>query len=274
MSSWQDAIAACHRAGEGFAVVTLLQTKGSTPRNEGTKMVVTTDDSMDTVGGGGLEHLVMRRARELLNQGVPAQSVEHFPLAGKANQCCGGSVSVLIEAFPAPTLRVAIFGAGHVGKAVVKILADCDVRIDWIDTRSEQFPNDLPANTQSHVLSEPETYVEDFPSGAMALILTHDHALDYRLLLKLLDETDTHHIGLIGSATKSARFLDRLKREGIPDSEHVRWQCPAGLPEVKGKMPMEVAVSIVGELLSLSSPDLAKKPGVSWKAVQAALGKT
>ena len=274
MSAWQDAIATCHRAGEGFAVVTLLQTKGSTPRNEGTKMVITARDSMDTIGGGGLEHLVMTRARELLGRGVPAQSVEHFPLAGKVNQCCGGSVSVLIESFPAPTLRVVIFGAGHVGKAVVKILADCDVRIDWIDTRREQFPSDLPANTRSHVLREPEVFLEDFPSGAVALILTHDHGLDYRLLQKLLDETETSHIGLIGSATKSARFRDRLKRDGIPEADHGRWRCPAGLSEVRGKMPMEVAVSIVGELLSLAQSNQEKKPGVSWKAVQAALGKS
>lgn len=274
MTSWQTAIAACHQAAEGFVVVTLLQAKGSTPRDGGSKIVVTKTKTFDSIGGGGLEYLIISRARDLLVQGVPVQCVEHFPLAGKANQCCGGSVSALFEAFPESKRSVVVFGAGHVGKAVVQVLSECDARIDWVDARAEQFPEVIPGNVQCFVAAQPETLIEDLRADVIVLILTHDHSLDYRLLSKLLDETEISSIGMIGSKTKSERFRARLRRDGIPVQEDARWRCPVGLPEVGGKLPMEVAISIAAEVLSQSLPTDGSDPvGVSWKSVQAVLGK-
>ena len=274
MTSWQTAIAACHQAAEGFVVVTLLQAKGSTPRDGGSKIVVTQTETFDSIGGGGLEHLVIARARDLLTQGVPVQCVEHFPLAGKANQCCGGSVSALFEAFPESKRSVVVFGAGHVGRAVVQVLSECDARIDWVDARAAQFPQRIPGNVQRHLLEQPEMLIESLQADAIVLILTHDHALDYRLLRTLLDETELSSIGMIGSKTKSDRFRARLRRDGIPEQEDARWRCPVGLPAVRGKLPMEVAISIAAEVLSQPSLlDDGKRVGVSWKSVQAVLGK-
>ena len=274
MTSWQTAIAECHQAAEGFVVVTLLQAKGSTPRDGGSKIVVTQTKTFDSVGGGGLEHLAITRARDLLAQGVPVQCVEHFPLAGKANQCCGGSVSALFETFPESKRSVVVFGAGHVGKAVVQVLSECDARIDWVDARAEQFPEVIPGNVQRLVLDQPEMLIETLRGDAIVLILTHDHALDYRLLRRLLDETELSSIGMIGSQTKSNRFRARLRRDGIPEEEDARWRCPVGLPEVGGKLPMEVAISIAAEVLSQSLPlDGGEMVGASWKSVQAVLGK-
>ncbi len=274
MTPWQTAISACHQAAEGFAVVTLLQAKGSTPRDGGSKIVVTQTETFDSIGGGGLEHLVITRARDLLSQGVPVQCVEHFPLAGKANQCCGGSVSALFEAFPASKRSLVVFGAGHVGKAVVQVLSECDARIDWVDARAEQFPEVIPGNVQRIVQAQPEDLIEGLRADVVVLILTHDHALDYRLLSKLLDETEVASIGMIGSKTKSERFRARLRRDGIPVAEDARWRCPVGLPEVSGKLPMEVAISIAAEVLSRPSLlDGVDPVGVSWKSVQAVLGK-
>ena len=274
MTFWQTAIAECHQAAEGFVVVTLLQAKGSTPRDGGSKIVVTPTQTFDSIGGGGLEHLVITRARDLLAQGVPVQCVEHFPLAGKANQCCGGSVSALFEAFPESKRSVVVFGAGHVGKAVVQVLSECDARIDWVDARAEQFPEVIPGNVQRFIQEHPEVLIEDLRADAIVLILTHDHALDYRLLRTLLDETELSSIGMIGSQTKSDRFRARLRRDGIPEEADARWRCPVGLPEVGGKLPMEVAISIAAEVLSQSLPlDGGEMVGVSWKSVHAVLGK-
>ena len=96
-------------------LATVLETKGSTPRDRGAKMVVTEDTVFDTIGGGKLEQLVIDAAREALKLKVKTQQLEHFPLAGKAQQCCGGSVAVLLETFPVARLAVTIFGAGHIG---------------------------------------------------------------------------------------------------------------------------------------------------------------
>jgi len=274
MSGWQAAIGVCHARGEGFVVVTLLEAKGSTPRDSGSKMVVTHSEIYDTVGGGTLEKLIIDESRALLARGVPSQKVTHFPLASKANQCCGGSLSALFEVFPAPRLKLAVFGAGHVGRAVTRILSECETRVDWIDSRPEQFPEDHFVNVRQWVLSEPESYLEQITPETLVLVLTHDHSLDYRLLKALLDETEVPYIGLIGSQTKATRFEARLRRDGIPETEDSRWRCPVGFASVKGKLPMEVAVSIVAEVLSLPVAGLAANPGVSWKSVQSVLGKS
>jgi xanthine dehydrogenase accessory factor len=124
------------------------------------------------------------------------------------------------------------------------------------------------------VLDQPEMLIETLRGDAIVLILTHDHALDYRLLRRLLDETELSSIGMIGSQTKSNRFRARLRRDGIPEEEDARWRCPVGLPEVGGKLPMEVAISIAAEVLSQSLPlDGGEMVGASWKSVQAVLGK-
>jgi xanthine dehydrogenase accessory factor len=109
------------------------------------------------------------------------------------------------------------------------------------------------------------------------LILTHDHALDYRLLYKLLDQTDISYIGLIGSATKARRFQQRLGHDGFDASARARCICPVGSIEVKGKLPMEVAVSICAQLLSKAVDETESRPpkrGVSWREIKSALNSS
>jgi len=266
---WQEAIHQCHNKGQAFVVATILTTAGSTPRDGGSKMVVTEKDGYDSVGGGRLELLVVKRARELLVLGVQAQLVEHFPLAGKVQQCCGGSVSVLLEIFPQANLRIALFGAGHVGQALVSILAGCDARIDWIDSRKDMFPALPPANAAIRVSDQPEEIAGQLTRDQIAVIVTHDHQLDYRLVRTLLDETEVAYIGLIGSKTKAERFRRRLIRDQMPESEMGRWRCPVGLDTVTGKLPMEVAVSIAAEVLALQPKQTSSS--VSWKAIKKVL---
>ena len=269
--TWAEAIAHAHQHQEGFVLATVLEAKGSTPRDRGAKMVVTRSQTFDTLGGGRLEQLVIESARASLVLNVKAQHLEHFPLAGKAQQCCGGSVAVLLEVFPAARLPVTIFGAGHIGRALVDILTQCDARIQWVDSRSERFPELLAGNVTPMIRDVPESVIESLEASERVIIVTHDHALDLRLLSRLLDETSIQSIGLIGSATKAARFKKQLRARGIPAAEDQRWRCPVGLESVRGKLPMEVAVSIAAQLLSdLDEDDVV---GPSWREVQQALGK-
>lgn len=270
--NWQAAVNQCHDRGVGFVLVTVVGANGSTPREGGSKIVVTDDQTFDTIGGGQLEFLAIQQSRKLLLAGVGLQKLEHFPLSSKAEQCCGGSMTLMFEVFPAAGLPIVIFGAGHVAKAVVKILAECDTRIDWVDSRQEQFPAELPGNVIAHSTVDPLLFAGQLEANTKALILTHDHALDYRILATLLDETDIDYIGLIGSETKAKRFMKRLQHDGFSDDDRSRCMCPVGITGVKGKRPMEVAVSIAAQVLSLAAdPAQANRRGVSWREIKAAL---
>ncbi len=267
--NWQRAITRCHNEGVPFAVATVISTTGSSPRGSNAKMVITPTESHDTIGGGQLELKVTAFARELLGLRAPTQRLEHFPLATKAQQCCGGSVTVLIETFPVTAMRLAVFGAGHVASALMQILAQCDARLEWIDAREDQFPDSVSANVQLVSIPDPVSYVEQLTDQHRAIILTHDHALDYRILEALLRDTEIDYVGLIGSETKAERFKTNLRKAGFSEEEIDRCHCPIGMPSVKGKLPMEIGVSIAAELLSLDPQATSEiKPDLSWKDIK------
>ncbi|MEE4661354.1 MAG: xanthine dehydrogenase accessory protein XdhC [Halieaceae bacterium] len=264
---WTQAASALQQSATPYAVATVIATAGSTPRNAGSKIVISEADTWDSIGGGQFEFLVVNRARELLRNGQDAQEVKLFPLAAEAGQCCGGSVAVLLEVFVPRPNSVAIFGAGHVAQALVKILAETPVSLEWIDSR-EGFFADVPhsMNLRCRVLVEPEQALATLPSGCQVLVLTHDHALDYRLVKALLENMRWSFVGLIGSETKSQRFRHRLQKDGVAPGRIEQLECPVGLPGVKGKRPMEVAVSIAAGVLSrLPGEQARENRGMSWK---------
>ncbi|MEK9822366.1 MAG: xanthine dehydrogenase accessory protein XdhC [Gammaproteobacteria bacterium] len=272
---WQQAVSACHANASPFAVATVIGTTGSTPRDATTKMVITPDDIYDTIGGGQLELQVIERAREMLKSPVPAQQLDHFPLATKAGQCCGGSVTVLIESFPVTAMHLALFGAGHVAQALMQVLAQCDARVDWIDSRAALFPETVPANVKLVCEPDPVDYIKALNDTQRCIIVTHDHALDYRLTLALLTETEIDYIGLIGSDTKAARFYDRLTKDGVSAADQARCHCPIGLPGISGKLPMEIAVAITAQLLSLDPVSTSQvKPDLTWRQIKAAFAQS
>ena len=269
--NWQQAISHCHHAADPFAVVTVIATTGSTPREGSAKMVVTHAETFDTIGGGQLEFKVIESARAMLALRAPSQRVEHFPLATKAQQCCGGSVSVLIESFPVTARRIAVFGAGHVASALMQILAQCDTRLEWIDNRPDVFPKQVSGNVQLVETQDPVGHVDTLSDLHRCIIVTHDHALDYELTHALLTRTEIDYVGLIGSATKSRRFFDRLEKDGLSAEDQKRVRCPVGLPSVSGKLPMEIAVSIAAEILSLDAiRSSSLKSDLTWKEIRAA----
>ncbi|MBO6701601.1 MAG: xanthine dehydrogenase accessory protein XdhC [Pseudomonadales bacterium] len=268
--NWQQAISWCHQQADPFAVATVIGTTGSTPR-EVTKMVITAEKTFDTIGGGQLEFKVIEDARSMLESRAPSQKIDHYPLATKADQCCGGSVTVLIESFPITAMRLAVFGAGHVASALMQVLAQCDARIEWIDSREDVFPESVSSNVQLIKSKDPVSYVDELTDQHRCIIITHDHALDYQLVHALLNQTEIDYVGLIGSNTKAKRFFQRMDKDGISQEDQQRCVCPIGMPEVKGKLPMEIAVSIAAQILSLDPVKASQiKPELSWKEIRQA----
>jgi xanthine dehydrogenase accessory factor len=257
MAAWLDALGAAERDNQPAVLVTVLTAKGSTPREAGAKMVVSADGLAGTIGGGNLEHQCEAAARGLLADGADGPSTRDFPLGPALGQCCGGHVTVLFEVLRPPKLHIGLFGAGHVGKALVKLLADLPCRVSWIDARPEALPANLPPNVASVRTAEPARAVGALPAGSLVLVMTHDHALDFEIVVAALGRPDLLAVGLIGSATKRARFVSRLARQGI-DTE--RLICPIGVPGIEGKEPAVVAVSVAAQILQM-------QPHVSRRSV-------
>ncbi|MCF6189834.1 MAG: xanthine dehydrogenase accessory protein XdhC [Cocleimonas sp.] len=249
--NWIEAISKLNIQAQGYVLVTVLETKGSSPRDTGTKMVVSVDESFDTIGGGALEYKSIELAREFLHLNKTAQYTETFNLGKDLKQCCGGVVKVFFEVFPASDFNIVIFGAGHIGKSLIKILEEVDCQVKWFDSRPELFPETVASHIQIQTLTQPELAVESCKSNSYFLVMTHDHALDQQLCETILSRGDSLYCGLIGSATKGLKFRQRLMKKGYNKEELEQLTCPVGLPSLKSKKPMEIAVSISAELLQL-----------------------
>jgi xanthine dehydrogenase accessory factor len=156
---------------------------------------------------------------------------------------------LLFEPIRPDGLHVVLFGAGHVGKALVQVLGQLQCRVTWVDGRPEQFPREVPPNVTVECTEMPQYAVERAPAGAAFLVMTHSHALDLTLCEKILRRNDFAYFGLIGSATKRAKFTKRLEARGLPDEVTGRMVCPIGIPGLSGKHPGEIAVAVAAELL-------------------------
>lgn len=275
---WTEACATLREAGTPHVLLTLLDTRGSTPRSAGTKMVVADNATWGSIGGGNLEFRAMAIAGEMLAAGDDGQRIEDFPLGAKLGQCCGGHTQVLFECFAGPQLQVALFGAGHVGRALATILGGLPCRVRWIDSRGEEFPGQTAPNISVCVSDSPVDEIPEFPAGTFYLFMTHEHPLDYALAERALARADAGYIGLIGSRTKWRRFRLRLEHRGYTETQIAGIHCPVGLREVPGKHPMEVAVSIAGQLIAAyharTTGTAHAIPGVRSSGAAAPLGLT
>ena len=243
--SWVRALARHETDATPCVLVTVLRARGSVPREAGAKMVVTEAAQDGSIGGGRLEHDCAAIARNVLRTTPEGPVTRDIPLGPALGQCCGGHVTVLFEAVTPPPL-VALFGAGHVGRALVRFLAELPLRVRWADGREGAYPDGVSGN----VAIEPELAVADLPASAAVLVMTHDHALDYRIVSACLRRGDLRFVGLIGSATKRARFARRLQVEGMSDAALV---CPIGVPGVGGKSPAEIALAVAAQILQVVS---------------------
>ena len=291
------------------ALISVIRVDGSAPREVGARMVVEPGAGLfGTIGGGRLEYETLAVAEAALAAETPAASVRVWPLGPNLGQCCGGSVTTLIETFEASDLdrvgelaaaeeagvfvtvsrmtaqgriareiracdvdgadaakgaieqrfverfgevrkTVLLFGAGHVGRAVVLALSQLPFSMRWIDTREGHFPDYVPANVITIRTDAPERELDAAPPGAFAVIMTHSHPLDYSIAAAALRRPDLGFVGLIGSATKRARFAGQARKLGISGPQIARLVCPIGLPGIRDKEPGIIAAGIAAQLL-------------------------
>ena len=249
--NWIQPLAALEKCGQACVMVTVLEDKGSTPRGAGTKMLVTQDGIFATIGGGHLEHVATEMARQMLTQCDTQMKVETFNLGARLGQCCGGIVTLMFEPIGSQLQHLVLFGAGHVGKALIHILQTLPFKVTWVDERAEQFPDTVPNNVVKHLTDDPVGDVAEMPAGSLYLVLTHNHQLDLELAKAIIKRGDSRYFGMIGSESKKKRFIHKLKEREFTDKEIARMTCPIGIEAVQGKHPAEIAVSVAGELISL-----------------------
>ncbi|MGI9333574.1 MAG: xanthine dehydrogenase accessory protein XdhC [Gammaproteobacteria bacterium] len=344
MNDWLGALAETRRNAESGVLITVAQAKGSTPREPGTKMLITRNAIHGTIGGGNLEYKAIEIARAALAEGLTLESpatLRRFPLGPSLGQCCGGVAVLLFEPIPATRVtwmdalrelsnahesavmvsctdtpcgsnklvvtatdchgslvddeltlqalsiareklvhehgievckierpareaatlvfepvrrgdfQVVLFGAGHVGAALVRVLAPLPCAITWIDSRGDQFPRDVPANVTAVVAHEPELEVDGAPSGSYLLIMTHSHPLDQAICERALQRDDLRYCGLIGSAAKLHRFRKRLAAGGLSPDALAGLTCPIGIDGIAAKHPAAIAIAVAAELLQV-----------------------
>lgn len=250
MNNWISALAELQTQGEACVLVTIIEERGSTPRNAGSKMVVSAERIFDTIGGGHLEYKAMEIAREMIASGNQHTRLERFSLGASLGQCCGGVNVLLFEPMGQPQAHVAVFGAGHVGRALVPLLASLPCRVRWIDSREQEFPAQIPDGVRQIIAEDPLDEIDELPCGSYCIVMTHNHQLDLELTAAILKRGDFAWFGLIGSKTKRMKFEHRLRDRGFDPALVQRMRCPMGLSEVKGKLPMEIAVSIAAEVIA------------------------
>ena len=266
--------------------VCVSDAKGSVPRERGAMMIVTGQQTSGTIGGGHLELKSVEVAREMLAVNVETATRRHFSLGPALGQCCGGAVDVVLlpvrECDRAELLQlqmieqhggrfvvervldtgaqlvlpldfepwpIYVFGAGHVGQAIVQVLATLPCQVRWIDGRDAVFPEHLPPNVRVVEADDPAGRVRAIPANADVLVLTHSHALDLDICLELIKRDDLAYIGLIGSATKAATFVKRFEQRGYAGADLARINCPIGQPQLRSKHPGVIAVGVAADLI-------------------------
>lgn len=251
-------------ANEHACLVTVEAARGSVPRAAGAWMAIFAEGEVGTIGGGHLEYSAITEARQRLS-GATEPALLRYALGPSLGQCCGGEVHLrfeLVTATDSASLRqrlatplqpVALFGGGHVGRALVEVLARLPLAVSWIDSRDEIFPPTLPANVVCQHSDPVQRAVATLASGSCVLIMSFSHAEDLDVLAACLlrerQRADLPYIGLIGSKTKWATFSHRLEARGFSASELAHVTCPIGIPGISGKEPEVIALAVAAQLL-------------------------
>ena len=281
MKVWSLIASALDRQGT-CALVSVVRAEGSVPREEGARMVVTRDGFHGTIGGGTLEWKALAEAQRLLDKPRQVKMLTQS-LGPDLGQCCGGRVTLAIESFDSTSSgearelaareqagpfslanrlvgivenfgerrrAVLVFGAGHVGRALILSLATLPFDVTWADPRPEAVPGAMPQNVTG-VSGNPLDVVAAAPEGALAFIMSHSHALDLEIVDAALRNPRIAHVGVIGSATKRARFERRLREAGVEPARVAAMICPIGIGGIRSKLPAAIAVSVAAQLITL-----------------------
>jgi len=256
-------------AQTALILVQVQRVEGSGPREVGAWMAVGEGAPIGTIGGGQLEHEALAQAREALRTGRLPSEAQRYALGPSLGQCCGGVMWLSFErveahslprlharlAADSDALRVALFGGGHVGRALVSLLATLPMRMQWVDSRDEIFPAVLPECVQVEHSDPVQAAVADLVPGSHVLVMSFSHAEDLEIVAACVrrqrERGDLPFIGLIGSRSKWARFQSRLRERGFSETELAAVRCPIGIPGIVGKQPEVIAVSVAAQLLTL-----------------------
>ena len=263
-------------ARQPAVLVQVTSTQGSVPREAGVWMAVFDDAVVGTIGGGHLEYQAIARARAMLGarpasqQAAQPASDGRFALGPALGQCCGGVMHLRFERVgagdgPALAVRlggdlapVALFGGGHVGHALVQVLAPLPFRITWIDSREQVFPASVPERVVCEHSEPVQGAVAGLAPQSRVLIMSFSHAEDLEVVAACLrrqrEQADLPYVGLIGSKTKWATFQRRLEARGFSPAELAHITCPIGIAGITGKEPEVIAVAVAAQLLQTLGP--------------------
>jgi xanthine dehydrogenase accessory factor len=311
MRDWLRSLRDALRAGETPVVrVVIAAVRGSAPREPGASMLVSALGERGTIGGGHLEFVATRIARDMLQSTAGAARLDRFSLGASLGQCCGGIVELWFQRYdgrdlafveaalearekgtatviagsrlitraaamrdgaggleahdavllPGPVLYESIalretalwlFGAGHVAKHLVNVIAPLPFAIRWVDSRENMFPAGLPANIEALHAPQPADEVAQMRDGDWALVMTHSHDEDFEICRALLEHRRFGWAGVIGSAPKAARFRKKLAQRGFPATDVARLAMPIGIGAIRSKEPAAIAVAVAAQLLQL-----------------------
>jgi xanthine dehydrogenase accessory factor len=248
-------------------LVSVARLEGSGPREPGAWMAVTAQRTFASIGGGQLEFEAIAQARASLLAGAVNVDERRYALGPSLGQCCGGAVHLRFELLGASdigSLRarlarehedmpVALFGGGHVGRAIVELLCRLPARVQWIDSRDGVFAEDLPEHIATEHSDPVQAAVQDLAPGSRVLIMSFSHAEDLDIVAACLrrqrEHSDLPYVGLIGSKSKWASFRQRLLARGFSEAELAHVTCPIGVTGIDGKQPEVIAIAVVAQLL-------------------------
>jgi xanthine dehydrogenase accessory factor len=246
--------------GEKFCCVTLVKSIGSTPQDQGSKMLVNSNGLIiGTVGGGKVEKKSIDFAIELLNTNKKNEFVE-WNLNKDVGMTCGGTVKIYFEAFNNSNWNIVIFGAGHISNSIISILVNMDCSITCIDPRLEWL-NKLPESSKIKKvhLEDMPSYVKEIKDNSFVLLITMGHTTDKPILLEILKNRDFPYIGVIGSKAKSNILKKDIEEAGLPEDYKNKFFCPMGLPIGTNNLT-EIAISIIAQLIQVRD-EMRKKYG-------------
>ncbi|TMG82485.1 MAG: xanthine dehydrogenase accessory protein XdhC [Betaproteobacteria bacterium] len=251
-AAWLDALATLRRRGQDAVVVTVA--------NGGAKLgkLVVMRDEVTGSLGSALDARACELARALFADGAAPRLVAIAE--GDLRR------TLYLEPVCATEFTIVLFGAGHVGRAIVRTLADLPCRITWVDERADQFPRDVPGNVAVACTDIPEAEVDAAPAGAYFLVMTHSHALDETLTERILRRADYAYFGLIGSLTKRRSFERRIERRGLPAARFATMTCPIGVAGISNKEPAAIAIAVAAELLQTRERRGAAVPAQARRA--------
>jgi xanthine dehydrogenase accessory factor len=245
------------------ALVTLQHVEGSSPREEGAQMLVTASGFIGSIGGGTLEWQALAEAQKQLRLSHAPTSLRTYSLGPDLGQCCGGRVRVetrivssqdQLEATLTPEhtpRHIILYGAGHVGKSLVLLLAQAPFTITWVDPRANAFPSAHPSNLTIINADDVLSPLASASRETLVVVMSHSHELDFAVTDAALRNASISNVLLIGSDTKRARFISRLKSAGHDDNAVARLICPIGDGAITGKTPYAVALSTAHQLITL-----------------------